>query len=93
MSSARRSPSVFLIQAVTGLLMMTAYSPSSSTAWGSVYYISHVMWMGWFIRGLHHFGAQTVMVLLVLHLLQVLVAGAYREPREFNWWFGLASWS
>ena len=69
---------------------MTAYSPSSATAWGSVYYINHVMWMGWFIRGLHHFGAQTVMVLLLLHLLQVLLAGAYRAPREFNWWFGLA---
>jgi ubiquinol-cytochrome c reductase cytochrome b subunit len=82
--------SVFLIQAFTGVLMMTAYSPSSSSAWGSVYYINKVMWMGWFIRGLHHFGASTVMVLLVLHLLQVLLAGAYRRPREVNWWLGLA---
>jgi quinol-cytochrome oxidoreductase complex cytochrome b subunit/mono/diheme cytochrome c family protein len=80
---------VFLIQALSGVLMMTAYSASSSTAWGSVFYIEKVMWMGWFIRGLHHFGAQTVMVLLVLHLLQTLTAGAYRVPRELNWWFGL----
>ena len=55
-----------------------------------MYYINNVMWMGWFIRGLHHFGASTVMVLLVFHLLQVLLAGAYRKPREVNWWFGLA---
>ena len=82
--------SVFLIQAVTGLLMMTAYSPSSASAWGSVYYINNVMWMGWFIRGLHHFGASTVMVLLLFHLMQTLLAGAYRKPREFNWWLGLA---
>ena len=82
--------SVFLIQAFTGMLMMTAYSPSSATAWGSVYYINHVMWMGWIIRGLHHFGAQAVMMLVVLHLLQVVIAGAYRKPREVNWWFGLA---
>ena len=82
--------SVFLIQAFTGVLMMTAYSPSSSSAWGSVYYINNVMWMGWFIRGLHHFGASAVMVLLVMHLLQVLLAGAYRKPREVNWWLGLA---
>lgn len=81
--------SVFLIQAFTGLLMMTAYSPSSGSAWGSVYYIENVMWMGWFIRGLHHFGAQTVMVLLLFHFLQVLMAGAYRRPREVNWWLGL----
>jgi ubiquinol-cytochrome c reductase cytochrome b subunit len=81
--------SVFLIQAVTGVLMMTAYSPSSASAWGSVYYINNVMWMGWMIRGLHHFGASAVMILLVLHLLQVLLAGSYRQPREVNWWLGL----
>jgi len=81
--------SVFLIQAFTGVLLMTAYSPSSQAAWGSVYYISHVMWMGWFIRGLHHFGAQAVMVLLLCHFLQVILAGSYRAPREMNWWLGL----
>ncbi len=59
---------------------MTSYSPSSSTAWGSVFYISHEMWVGWFIRGVHHFAAQAMVVLLVLHLLQVLWAGAYRRP-------------
>lgn len=82
--------SVFMIQAFSGLMMMTAYSPSSSTAWGSVYYIEKQMWMGWFIRGLHHFGAQTVMILLLFHFLQVLFSAAYRAPREVNWWLGLA---
>jgi ubiquinol-cytochrome c reductase cytochrome b subunit len=81
---------VFLVQAFTGILLMTSYSPSSSMAWASVFYISHAMWWGWFIRGVHHFAAQAMVVLLVLHLLQVLWAGAYRRPREFNWWFGMA---
>jgi ubiquinol-cytochrome c reductase cytochrome b subunit len=81
---------IFMVQVFTGLLLMTSYSPSSSTAWGSVFYISHEMWGGWFIRGVHHFAAQAMVVLLVLHLLQVLVAGAYRRPRELNWWFGMA---
>ena len=72
----------FLIQLVTGLLLMITYSPSSSTAWGSVYYISDEMTLGWFIRGIHHFGSQAMIVLLALHLLQVLWAGAYRRaPR------------
>lgn len=79
----------FVIQLVTGLLLMTSYSPSATTAWGSVYYISFQMTGGWFIRGLHHFGSQAMIVLLALHLLQVLVAGAYRAPREVNWWFGM----
>jgi len=81
---------IFLVEAFTGILLMTSYSPSSSTAWASVFYISREMWLGWFIRGVHHFSAQAMVVLLVLHLVQVLWAGAYRRPREFNWWFGMA---
>ncbi len=81
---------VFLVQAFTGILLMASYSPSSTMAWASVFYISHDVWYGWFIRGLHHFSAQAMMVLLGLHLLQVVWAGAYRRPREFNWWFGVA---
>lgn len=79
----------FVIQLVTGVLLMTAYSPSSTTAWGSVYYITRVVDFGWFIRGLHHFGAQAMIILLAVHLFQVVIAGAYRTPRELNWWFGL----
>ena len=81
---------VFMVQVFTGLLLMTSYSPSSSTAWASVFYISYEMWWGWFIRGVHHFAAQAMVILMVLHLLQVLWAGAYRRPREVNWWFGMA---
>ncbi len=82
--------STFLIQVVTGLLLMMTYSPASSTAWGSVYFINEQMTLGWFVRGIHHFGSQAMVVLLGLHLIQVLIAGAYRSPREVNWWFGLA---
>ena len=80
----------FMIQLVTGLLLMTSYSPSSSTAWGSVWYIQNRMGLGWYLRGIHHFGSQGMVVLLVMHLVQVLWAGAYRAPREVNWWFGMA---
>ena len=78
-----------MMQLITGIFLMTAYSPSSSTAWGSVYFISYEMVGGWFVRGMHHFGAQAMVILLFLHLIQVLVAGAYRAPREVNWWLGM----
>src|SRR6201995_4193757 len=52
----------FLIQLATGLLRAFAYSPSASTAWGSVYYVSDTMTLGWFIRGIHHFGSQAMIV-------------------------------
>ncbi len=80
---------VFSLQLITGLLLMTAYSPSDTTAWASVHFIQYQMDFGWLIRGLHHFGSQTMMVLIALHMLQVVLAGAQLPPREFNWWLGM----
>jgi ubiquinol-cytochrome c reductase cytochrome b subunit len=80
---------VFSLQLITGLLLMMAYSPSDTTAWASVHYIQYQMDFGWFVRGLHHFGSQTMMVLIALHMLQVVLAGAQLPPREFNWWLGM----
>src|SRR5262249_8865814 len=80
---------VFTVQLITGVLLMTAYSPGDSTAWGSVYFIQYEMDFGWLIRGLHHFGSQTMVVLLAIHMLQVVIAGAHLPPREVNWWLGL----
>lgn len=77
------------VQFVTGVFLWMAYSPSSQTAWESVYYIQHEMAGGWLLRGLHHFMAQAMIVLLVLHLMQVLIDGAYKAPREVNFWTGL----
>ena len=79
----------FLLQFLTGLLLWTAYSPSIRSAWESVYFIQHQMELGWFIRGLHHYASHAMIVLLVFHLVQVVIAGAYRSPREINWWFGI----
>ena len=79
----------FTVQVVTGLFLWLAYSPGSQTAWESVYYIQHGMTGGWFLRGLHHFTAQAMTVLLLLHLLQVVVDGAYKAPREVNYWTGV----
>jgi ubiquinol-cytochrome c reductase cytochrome b subunit len=79
----------FAVQCVTGVALWMTYSPSSQTAWESVYYLQHEMQGGWFLRGLHHYMAQASIVLLALHLVQVVVAGAYRAPREVNLWLGL----
>jgi ubiquinol-cytochrome c reductase cytochrome b subunit len=80
---------VFAVQAVTGLLLMTVYAPSATTAWASVHYITYSLSAGWLVRGLHHFGSQAMVVLLGAHLFQVAAFGAYKRPREMNWWFGL----
>ncbi|MEX0938967.1 MAG: cytochrome bc complex cytochrome b subunit [Pirellulales bacterium] len=80
---------VFLTQVITGVFLWMAYSPSANTAWESVYYINYQMQFGWLLRGIHHFSSQAMIVLLALHLLQVVVDGAYRAPREVNFWLGL----
>ncbi len=77
------------VQFITGVFLWMAYSPSSQTAWESVYYIQHQMTGGWLLRGIHHFTAQAMIVLLALHLMQVLIDGAYKAPREVNFWTGL----
>ncbi len=78
------------MQIVTGVLLMTVYSPSAQTAWASVYYIDHRLTLGWLVRGLHHYGSQAMIVTVALHLVQVTTYGAHRAPREFNYWVGLA---
>ncbi len=79
----------FMTQIITGLFLWMSYSPSSQTAWESVYYIQNELWGGWLLRGIHHFTAQAMIVLLALHLLQVIIDGAYKAPREINFWIGL----
>ncbi len=79
----------FTMQMITGMFLWMAYSPSTQTAWESVYYIEYVMQGGWLVRGLHHFTAQAMIVLLALHLMQVIIDGAYKAPREINYWLGL----
>jgi ubiquinol-cytochrome c reductase cytochrome b subunit len=79
----------FLVQAVTGVALMTSYAPSDKTAWASVHFIQFQQAGGWLVRGLHHFGAQAMVILLGAHLAQVSLFGAYKKPREVTWWLGL----
>lgn len=79
----------FMVQVFTGTALWLAYSPSSQTAWESVYYIQYEMWGGWFLRGVHHYTAQAMTLLLAIHLMQVVIDGAYKAPREFNFWSGI----
>jgi ubiquinol-cytochrome c reductase cytochrome b subunit len=80
---------LLVLQALTGTLLATVYSPSSSQAWASTAYIQDRMPLGWVVRGLHHYGASAVVIVLVLHFIQVVAFGAYKRPREVNWWTGL----
>jgi len=77
------------VQFLTGIVLWSAYSANAQGAWESVHYIQTTMAGGWILRGIHHYMAQVTTVLLVLHLMQVVIDGAYKAPREVNFWFGL----
>ena len=62
----------FMVQFITGIFLWMCYSPSSRTAWESVYYIQYEMQGGWLLRGLHHVTAQAMVVLLALHYQHLL---------------------
>lgn len=79
-----------VVQFITGVFMWMAYSPSAQTAWESVFFLQHHIPGGWIVRGIHHWMAQMMVPLLVLHLMQVVIDGAYKAPREVNYWFGVA---
>lgn len=79
----------FTLQVITGFMLWSAYSPSTRTAWESVFYIQNVLTWGSVVRGVHHFAAQAMVVLIAIHLVQVVIDGAYKAPREMNFWLGL----
>ncbi|MBI9046303.1 MAG: cytochrome b N-terminal domain-containing protein [Anaerolineaceae bacterium] len=81
---------VGMIQGVTGILLTLYYVPSPDQAYDSVQYITNVLPAGWFIRGLHHWGSSAMLILAVLHMLRVIIFGAYKFPREITWFTGVA---
>ena len=80
---------VAMTQGITGILLTMYYVPDPAHAYDSVVYITTQLPMGWFIRGLHHWGASAMVVLTVAHLLRVFFLGAYKYPREVTWFTGV----
>jgi quinol-cytochrome oxidoreductase complex cytochrome b subunit len=76
-------------QAITGILLTIYYVPTPDHAYDSVQYITTQLPAGWLIRGLHHWGASAMVVLTVLHMLRVILLGAYKFPREVTWFTGV----
>jgi ubiquinol-cytochrome c reductase cytochrome b subunit len=79
----------FILQVVTGVLLVTCYAPSVATAWQSVKYIQEEAPLGWLVRGIHHWGSSSMVILLLFHLGQVFIWGAYKRPRELTWMTGV----
>ncbi len=79
---------LFVVQVVTGIALTFYYVPSPDEAYASVAAITREVRFGWFIRSLHKWSAQFMIVALILHMLRVFFTGAYRRPRQLNWCIG-----
>lgn len=85
------SASLFLAlnQGITGILLTIYYVPTPDHAYDSVQFITTQLPAGWLIRGLHHWGASAMVIVVVLHMIRVILYGAYKYPREVTWFTGV----
>jgi len=81
---------VAMIQIVTGILLTIYYVPTPDHAYDTVQFITYEVAGGWFVRGLHHYGASAMVILSVVHMIRVILHGSYKFPREVTWFTGVA---
>jgi ubiquinol-cytochrome c reductase cytochrome b subunit/cytochrome b6 len=80
---------LFIVQVVTGILLTLYYVPAASEAYDSVQRIGTVVPYGWFVRSIHKWSSNLMIVAVILHMMRVFFTGAYRKPRELNWMIGI----
>ena len=80
---------LFLLQGITGIMLTVYYIPSPDHAYDSIQYIMTGVSYGWLIRGVHHWGASLMVLVVFFHMLRTFFYGAYKYPREFTWVTGV----
>jgi quinol-cytochrome oxidoreductase complex cytochrome b subunit len=80
---------LFLLQGITGIMLTIYYVPSPDHAYDSIQYIMTGVSFGWLIRGVHHWGASLMVLIVFFHMLRTYFFGAYKYPREFTWVTGV----
>lgn len=80
---------LFVLQGLTGIFLTVYYVPSPDHAYDSVQYIMNGVAYGWLIRGIHHWGASLMVLVVFIHMLRVFFAASYKYPRELTWMVGV----
>ena len=79
---------LFGIQVATGTLLALYYKATPDGAYDSVKFITSGVTFGWLIRSIHHWGANLMIICMVLHLIRIFWQGAYKHRREVVWLVG-----
>ncbi len=82
---------LFLCLLLSGLILSLYYVPSEEEAFHSVLRITREVHLGRFIRSFHRWSAHLLIVFIILHIIRVIIHGAYRPPRELNWLAGVGT--
>ncbi len=80
---------ILILQVVTGILLALVYVPSAGHAWSSLEFLNHNVRLGWYLRALHGWGSDFMVAVVLIHLVQVFLFGAYKFPRELTWIVGV----
>lgn len=79
----------FVIQVLTGIILAVYYQPSPDRAYQSVQFIMGEVRFGPYVRSIHHYSANLMVILVFLHMLRVYYTGSFKKPRELNWVAGV----
>jgi ubiquinol-cytochrome c reductase cytochrome b subunit len=80
---------LFVLQIMTGILLALVYTPSANHAWSSLQFLNNNVELGWFLRALHGWGSDFMIAIVLIHMVQVFMFGAYKFPRELTWIIGV----
>jgi ubiquinol-cytochrome c reductase cytochrome b subunit len=80
---------LLILQIVTGILLALVYAPSAASAWSSLEILNHELPLGWFLRAMHGWGSNFMVAVVLIHMAQVFLFGAYKFPRELTWILGV----
>lgn len=83
------SMTLFIIQIVTGICLALVYVPSADQAYESLEYLNYQAFLGWFLRAVHNTTASAMVIMVLVHLVQVFLWGAFKYPRELTWLMGV----
>jgi ubiquinol-cytochrome c reductase cytochrome b subunit len=83
------SLTLLLVQILTGIGLALVYVPAADKAYASLLYMDYQETLGWFLRALHYYAGSGMVVLVLAHMTQVFLHGAYKYPRELTWCVGV----
>jgi ubiquinol-cytochrome c reductase cytochrome b subunit len=83
------SMAMLLVQILTGVGLALVYVPAADKAYDSLLALNDEVTLGWFMRALHYYAGSGMVVMVLVHMTQVFLHGAYKYPRELTWVLGV----